>query len=703
MKRQGFGILLTMLMSMTSIAAFAYDAKVNGIYYNFSGTEATVTYLYSSSSGNSNSSAYSGSIVIPETVTYNGTTYSVTSIGNSAFYSCRSLTSLSIPSSVTSIGRAAFVECSGLTSIVVEEGNTVYDSRNNCNAIIRTSDNTLLAGCKNTDIPSSVTSIGDNAFSGCWGLTSLTIPSGVTSIGGGAFYGCSGLTSVTIPSSVTSIGGSAFNFCSGLTSVAIPSSVTSIGYCAFSYCPSLTSIVVEDGNTVYDSRNNCNAIIRTSDNTLLAGCMNTEIPSNVTSISDEAFYFCHGLKSLTIPSSVTSIGYRAFTFCRGLTSLTIPSSVTSIGDEAFLGCSGFPSLTIPSSVTSIGNGAFSKSGLTSIVVEDGNTVYDSRNNCNAIIRTSDNTLLAGCKNSEIPLGVTSIGDMAFSWSGLTSLTIPSSVTSIGNNAFDGCSGLTSLTIPSSVTSIGDNAFYSCSGLTSVIVGWDSPLVIGNSVFSSSNNQNVTLYVPKGTKAAYEAAAVWQNFGDIKEKLDKSDGAVSDSQGIRYTANDDESTCYVSGHDDTYSSDIIIPNTFKGRHVTSIDEYAFYKCSGLTSVTIPEGVTSIGDGAFQGCSGLTSIVVEEGNTFYDSRNNCNAIIRSSDNTLLQGCKNTEIPSSVTSIGVSAFWGCSGLTSVTIPSSVTSIGEYAFSGCSGLTSVTFPSSVTSIGDGAFQFCI
>ena len=472
------------------------------------------------------------SVTIPE---------GVTSIGDMAFSGCSGLMSLTIPEGVTSIGSHAFIDCSGLTSIIVEDGNTVYDSRDNCNAIIRTADNTLIAGCMNTIIPSSVTSIDSDAFYGCSGLTSVTIPSGVTSIADGVFCGCSGLTSLTIPSGVTSIGSEAFYSCSGLTSVTIPSSVTSIGRSAFGNCSSLasltipssvtsigdwaligcsglTSIIVGEGNTVYDSRDNCNAIIRTDENTLIAGCKNTVIPSSVTSIGDRAFYNCSSLTSVTIPSSVTSIddwafngcsgltslmilegmksiGYGAFRGCSCLTSVTIPSSVTSIGGDAFEGCSSLTSVTIPSSVTSIGGYVFSDcSGLTSIIVEDGNTVYDSRDNCNAIIRTDDNTLIAGCMNT----------------------VIPSSVTSILYGAFTDCSTLTSLTIPESVTSVGSVSFWGCSGLTSVVVGWETPIEINDHVFNNSNYNNATLYVPKGTKAAYEAADVWKDFGKIVE-------------------------------------------------------------------------------------------------------------------------------------------------------------------------------------------
>ena len=180
--------LLLLLVALLPMVANAYDAKIDGIYYDFSENEATVTYqkyqngIYTSD--------YSGAVVIPESVTYDGKTYSVTSIGNYAFFRCTGVTSVTIPNSVTSIGDYAFRYCSGLTSIVVESGNIVYDSRNNCNAIIETASNTLIVGCKNTIIPNSVTSIDDAAFLGCSGLTSVTIPNSVTSIGNSAFYCC---------------------------------------------------------------------------------------------------------------------------------------------------------------------------------------------------------------------------------------------------------------------------------------------------------------------------------------------------------------------------------------------------------------------------------------------------------------------------------------------------------------------------------
>ena len=240
-----------------------------------------------------------------------------------------------------------------------------------------------MAGCKNTAIPNGVTCIGGSAFEYCTSLTSIEIPSSVTSIGNSAFYGCTGLTFIVIPESVTSIGDDVLSECTGLT-----------------------SIIVEAGNPQYDSRNNCNAIIKTATNTLVSGCKNTIIPNSVTSIGNSAFYGCTGLTSVEIPSSVTSISYAAFYGCTGLTSITIPNSVKYIDWYAFADCT----------------------GLTSI---------------------------------EIPEGVTSIGDYAFIFcTGLTSITIPSSVTSIGSYAFEGCSGLTDMYCHATdIPTTGDDVFY----------------------------------------------------------------------------------------------------------------------------------------------------------------------------------------------------------------------------------------------------
>ena len=275
--KQLFRFSIVLLALVLPATATAYDFEVDGIYYNINGTNATVTF------GNNEPI---GSVIIPAAVTYNGITYPVTAIGHLAFRNCTGLTSIDIPNSVTAIGLMAFESCTGLTSI---------------------------------DIPNSVTKIGSGAFFYCTGLTSVTIPNSISTISYGTFAFCTCLTNVTIPNSVSEIGQEAFADCTGLTSIVIPNSVTKIGNQAFSWCTGLTSIVVESGNPRYDSRNNCNAIIETADNTLIVGCKNTIIPNSVTSIDEYAFYYCTGLSSIVIPNSVTKIGDYAFCGCTGLT------------------------------------------------------------------------------------------------------------------------------------------------------------------------------------------------------------------------------------------------------------------------------------------------------------------------------------------------------------------------------------------------
>ena len=396
-------------------------------------------------------SPYVEEVVLPTTIT---------SIDNDAFYDCTNLKKVNIPNSVTSIGDFAFSGCTGLTSIMIPDSITSIGYA----AFQRT-------GLTSATIPDSITIINEETFSGCTDLTSVIIPNTVTKISYEAFSNCSGLTNITIPNSVTIIENYAFSNCYRLTSIAIVESVTSIGNYAFYRCSGLTSIRVDENNTVYDSRDNCNALIEKSTNELMVGCKNTTIPNSVTSIGNSAFYGCTGLTSVTIPNSVTKLGESAFRECAGLASIEIPNSVTEIGSTAFYECVGLTNITISNSVTDIGNEAFCKcTELANIVVDENNTVYDSRDNCNAVIEKNTNKLVLGCKNTTIPNNVTSIGDSAFyECTGLTSITIPSSVTSIGNSAFSGCTGLTSITIPSSVTRIGRSTFYECTGLTSIMI------------------------------------------------------------------------------------------------------------------------------------------------------------------------------------------------------------------------------------------
>lgn len=290
----------------------------------------------------------------------------VTTIGKYVFQNCNSLTNITIPPSVNSLDNVAFCGCNNLTSIIVDPENTKYDSRNECNAVIETATNKLIIGCKNTVIPNSVIEI-DHAFYGCSGLTNISIPEGVTKIGKDAFYRCSNLSSIYIPTSVTTIGYSAFSGCTklatvtisegvnmidyeaftgctNLTEITIPSSIKYISLRAFSGCSSLVNIEVNSGNTKFDSRDGCNAIIETTTNKLIVGCKNTVIPNSVTEIGTESFLGCSGLTTITIPEGVKKINSTAFKGCTNLTTVVIPYTVTGIGTNAFQNCSSLKQL-----------------------------------------------------------------------------------------------------------------------------------------------------------------------------------------------------------------------------------------------------------------------------------------------------------------------------------------------------------------------
>ena len=510
----------------------------------------------------------------------------------------------------------------------------------------------------------------------------ITFDAPVTEIGAGAFYGCSSLTSVTIPDSVTEIGSDAFGSCSSLTSVTIPDSVTTVGINPFEGCSKLTEF-----NGKFASADKRCLIVDGVLNSFAIGCGLTEyaIPNSVTEIGNHAFSEYSSLTSVTIPNSITEIGSNAFRNCSSLTSVTIPDSVTEIGGtHTFYGCSSLTSVSIGNSVTSIGSGAFRNcSSLTSVTIPDsvteiGDSAFEDCSSLTSVtipdsVTTLETNPFEGCseltefngkfasadKRCLIVDGV--LNSFAIGC-GLTEYAIPNSITEIGYFAFESCSSLTSVTIPDSVTKIGVWVFAYCSSLKSVYCNAAYPPTLGSSAFGYSALENIYVYA----ESVDTYKAKWSDYAD---KIVSNNKSNSDSITFTYTSTDgkaiNESNLNLVVKSNSYTNGVGTLVVYG----TAIPDKAFYQCTTLKTITIPNSVSSIGDSAFYGCSSLTSVA---------------------------------IPDSVTEIGSSAFASCHSLTSVTIPDSVTEIGSSAFASCHSLTSVTIGNSVTTIGSYAFLYC-
>lgn len=545
-----------------------------------------------------------------------------------AFDGCSKLKTITIPASVENIKELAFGWIFGventfkLYSINVADDNLIYDSRDNCNAIIETNNNRLVAGCINTIIPHSVKCIGSSAFWGIEELMKISIPDSVESIENDAFSG-TGLTSLYIPNKVRHIDRTAFGS-------------------AFFPCPNLSGITVSEDNQTYDSRDNCNAVIESGTNKLIIGSNSTVVPKSVSIIGEEAFWG-RIIEDIVIPNSVTKIERGAFLYCKSLKNVIIGDGILTIEDSTFDHCEKLKEVVIPKSVTCIRNFAFSYcKSLEKVII--GNSVKSIGS---YVFRNCENL-----KTISIPNGLTIVDRGLFcGCSSLPKITIPETVTQIKAFAFDGCTSLRRIIIPNSVSQIEEHAFRGCTSLKSVVLP-DSMNTIENGLFEGCNSLQ----------------------------------------------------------------EIIIPKT-----VTKIKGSAFKGCSSLKNIYIPDTVSYIGPQVFEGCESLKTITIpgrickhtllKQGNVYklYHLFENCPiedvTLTSSIPKEIFKGCdtlRHVVISETVTSIGANAFSDCTNLKVVTIPLSVTNIGSYAFSGCSSLQNIDIPESVTQIDSGVFQGC-
>ena len=664
-------VAAAMLLLCTTLQA--QDFYTGGLYYNIlSESEKTVEVTNINGGGIDyyNHSGYRGYIDIPEEAIHNGKRYSVvaigegafsssqylnfisipssvksigdfafyasgvkeiddyinnfnpTSIGDCAFYGCRNLREFTIPSNTVSIGSEAFRECLALKKVVIGENVTVigenafYDTAiddvfsnipaerlfaltNNAD-LTRNATLVVPAGTKEAyaatdgwnqfaniaeikedfkteDFACAIISYKNNSieirpaktFSGEHIIPSTIEHDGTTytvvSIGKWAYGSMKKLTKVTLPGTVKIIREAAFQGCEELEELVldgveeihygaffgidirelnIPASTRYINV-SFAGCSNIETITVAAGNSVYNSNNNCNAVMETGSNTLIKGCKNTVIPSNtkiigagafnqnmaiteieipygVECIEPYSFLGCRNLTKITIPNSVNRIGEGAFADCEILTEITIPDNVTEIAPRTFAYCS-LKEITIPERITFIGDDAFTGNNSASITVDENNPNYDSRDNCNAIIETATNTLMTGCNSTIIPDEITTIGHDAFSGcSTLTEITIPVNVKKIGESAFYGCSALTQVNLPANLTAIGYYTFGGCNALkkiTSLIPGdrlEEIECDIYNYTFDDETFNNCVLVVPSGERDTYNNTYGWSRFRMIVE-------------------------------------------------------------------------------------------------------------------------------------------------------------------------------------------
>ena len=450
------------------VCAKATPFEVDGIWYSIT-SDSTVCLVPEPSASGSGSSiiirnVYEGDIVIPETVTYNETVYTVTAVENGTFKESPKLTSVSIPATVTDLGETPFSACGKLNAIVVAADNPAYTI---VDGLLYDKALTTLLACPGkkegaVTVPSTVTTIGKAAFHGCASVASVQLPHTMDYVGSRAFCGCKKLIGIELPDGVTSIGDSTFYNCTSMTNLSLPQTITSIGANAFYHCNLLTSVVLPDAVEVID---------------------------------DHAFNLCYSMRTIKMPTNLKRIGYRAFENCSKLTTITISTDVNTIEDLAFCGCS----------------------ELRSINVAEENTSYRS---VDGVLFDKAMTTLVCCPAGKrgdyvVPASVTIIGKYGFYYCrALESITLPMSLKTIKDHGFRFCSALSTIVLPPALTTIEYDAFSQCQSLKSILCYAPNVPGIISSTFTATNF-NVPLYVTAAALENYQNADYWNNFVTIQ--------------------------------------------------------------------------------------------------------------------------------------------------------------------------------------------
>lgn len=679
----------------------------------------------------SKSTPYSGVIDIPENVVYEGHTYPVKAIADKAFYSCKSLTSISIPKTITRIGGHAFKDCVGLT--------TVNYNATNCVTAAGTQGKNILPAfedCKSIthiNLGGDVSSIPDYIFWGCTGITELTIPEYVVSIGGRAFCDCTSLSvlrfeardcktmgskagpaflgapisNVIFGPYVTSIPDYAFKGCKTLTSVTIPEDVTSIGAAAFYDCPNLS--------TVNFNATECNLSYKAQGQQVITAFNNPAITTvnfgpKVHNIPNYLFYGCSGITDLQLSPSTETIGECAFLNCASLTQITIPETVTSIGGRAFGGCGNLSTIYF-NAINCVNLVTFEKS--TPIPAFEGSAittiVFGGK------VKNIPDYAFANCKrlhNISIPAECKQIGTKAFyNCSSIQAITIPEDVTSIGGLAFGGCDNLTTLNFNAKrctgVTKVENgitySAFHNCASLKTVTIGNSVEILPEYMLVGCTGLAKIN--IPKSVKQIgkniFDGCTGLNTIDYDAERCD----IFTDPVKKRSIFSNEALLNVNLGPDVKLVPDFAFAGCSRLALITipekceQIGKYAFQGCTALRKIVIPENIKTIGGGAFEGCTGLTDITfnainclsmksVEKGVTY-------SAFMNTPATKITIGPKVEQIPDF-------AFFGCTMTNEIKWGKTLSKIGAMAFAHVNGLMELTIPEHITSIGGGAFSDC-